>query len=307
MAIVSKPIPLPSKLDYVPPNSDPHQVNQGKERESWYSLADLPVVKSVGMTANDLCYFNFLTRKFPEINWYLYHKVGCRHTTKDGKNYIFSAADRPGVVYLPKLGPPPPAHIITPQKRADRLNAWFGLVIKAGTMVAVAGIETALGCAVSLDDVGKVIVVEASINRLGLGVGAGLGLSFIFISGISSPSQLNGHQEGDWDFNLSLGENWGKLAQGTAKVKKLEPVIQVIRKLGVKTPGQLKKALKDNPDRWIELIKACRSLKDSLGLGSDREPKVFMFDVPFIIPSGGAEVSVFFGVANFYSLWDSDN
>ena len=304
MAIVNEPKPLPSELDYVPPNSDPYQVGSG---DSWYSLADLPVVKSPGMTANDLCNFNFKTRRPPEINWYLYHKVGCRHTTRDGKNYVFSAADRPGIVYLPKLGPAPPPHIITPQtqKPADRLNAWFGLVGKLGTMVVVTGIETVGGVAVSLDDVGKFMAPTASINRLGLGVGVGVGLSFIFISGVTSPSQLNGHQEGDWDFNLSLGENWGKLAKGTVMIKKLEPLIQVIKKMGVKTPDQLKKALKAHPDRWVDLIKAGRSLKESLGLGSDNDPKVFMFDVPFV--SGGTEASVFFGVANFNAVWDSDD
>ena len=40
-----------------------------------------------------------------------------------------------------------------------------------------------------------------------------------------------------------------------------------------------------------------------MGLNSNGEPNVFMFDVPFI--SGGAEVSVFYGLSNFTALHDN--
>ena len=101
MAISKKPDPPPSPLDYVPPNSEAYPVKAG---DSWYTRAERPEVRKAGMTANDLCHFNFKTRKPAEINWYLYHKVGTRKTTKDGKNYVFSNGDSPGWCTCPRSG-----------------------------------------------------------------------------------------------------------------------------------------------------------------------------------------------------------
>lgn len=298
MGIVKKPNPLPSELNYVPENSEPYKVTN---RDSWFTLAERPEAKRAGMSALDLCYFNFKTKKPPEINWYLYNKIGCRISTKNGKNYMFSNGDHPGVVYLPKVGPPPPVNEFVP-KTEPKTNAWFGIGAKAGTQVVVVGIETIFGYVASLDDIGKGMAIGASVNRFGPGVGASGGVCFIYITGVSDPAKLNGHQQGDWDFNLSLGGNWGKMAQATSKAKKLQPLINAIIKLGAKTPGGLKKALSAHPDKWVELIKAGKSVKESLGIDPNGDPNVFMFDVPFI--GAGVEASVFFGVSNFNALWD---
>jgi hypothetical protein len=294
MPITREPRPLPSPLNYVPPGSTPYKVTNN---DSFYTLAERPEVKATGMSANDICYFNFGTRNPPEINWYLYNKVGCRRVTHDGNNYMFSSADQPGVVYLPMARP---ASLPQPE---ERLNAWFGLGAKAGTQFVVVGIETVGGWLFSLDEAGKGMVLTSSVNRVGPGFGAGLGLCFIYVTGVSMPQRLNGWQQGDWDFNLSLGENWGKAAQGMAKVRKLQPLIDFVTKTGARSPKALKWALKAEPDKWIDLIKQVRSLKDSLGIIPNGEPNVFMFDVPFI--SGGAEVSVFFGLSNFNAVYDN--
>ena len=145
MPISKEPKPLPSSLDFTPAGSAPHKVTND---ESWWTLADLPAVKAAGMSARDLCVYNFKTKNPSEINWYLYHKVGCRKGTRDGKNLTFTSADRPGIVYLPKPGPPPPAHEIVRTKPSALASAWFGLVAKAGTQFAVVGIETVSGVAV---------------------------------------------------------------------------------------------------------------------------------------------------------------
>jgi hypothetical protein len=299
MPITHEPKPLPSPLDYVPTSGTPYKV---ATNDSWWTLAERPEVRAAGMTANDLCYFNFKTRKPAEINWYLHHKVGCQLSTRDGKNYVFSSADRPGVVYLPKVGQPPPVTETTPPTVSARTNAWFGIGAKAGTQFVVVGIETLIGYVASLDDLGKGMAITASVNRLGPGVGVGGGLCFIYITGVSSPQKLNGYQQGDWDFNVSLGENWGKVAQSTAKVKKLKPLIDTLTKIGARTPSGLKKALKAEPDKWVELIKSGKTVKDYLGIDPNGEPNVFIFDVPYA--AVGTEVSVFFGVANFDAVWD---
>lgn len=91
MPLVRKPALLPSELAYVPEHGETHIVASG---ESWWTLAELPRVRTLHQTASDLCYYNFRTRDPQEINWYLYHRVGCRRVTRDGKNYMFSDLDR---------------------------------------------------------------------------------------------------------------------------------------------------------------------------------------------------------------------
>jgi len=296
MPIVREPKPLPTPLDYVPPNGIPYDVTS---EDSWDKLAQRQDMRNAGVSSNDLCYFNFKTRHPAEINWYLYHKVGCRHATRDHANYMFSQADSPGVVYLPKAGVILPVH---ETKDEPRMNAWLGIVGKAGTMFVVAGIETVAGAVVSLDDPSKWMAIGASVNRVGIGWGATGGFAFVFITGVDRPEKLNGWQQGDPDFNLALGENWGKMAKSASKLKKIEPVLKAMSKIGAKTPGTLKKLLKTEPNKYVDLVKAVKSIRDYGNLKADGAPEVFMWDVPW--GSGGVEASGFYGLANFNAIWD---
>ncbi|MFL5031696.1 MAG: hypothetical protein ACJ8E1_17640, partial [Xanthobacteraceae bacterium] len=298
MPITHEPKPLPSPIDYVPNQSTPYRVKSG---DSWWTLAEQPQVRAVAMSALDLCYFNFKTRRPPEINWYLRNKVGCRTATKDGKNYTFSASDYPGVIYLPIPASKPPVNEYPQPDPSDRTNAWIGIGGKAGTQFIVVGIETLVGYVASLDDLGKGMAIGASINRLGPGFGASGGFCIIYITGVKNPSQLNGHQQGDWDANLALGPKWSNIAKGGKNATKLKPLIDALRRLGASTPGGLKALLKKNPDKWLDLIKTARTMKDFIGIDPNGEPNVLLIDVPI---SGGAEASVFFGVANYEAMWD---
>jgi len=286
-------------LTYVPAESSPYQVTN---RDNWWVLAERPEVKTAGMTANDLCYYNFKTRSPSEINWYLHYKVGCRRATRDGKNYMFTTGDRPGIVYLPKIGPPPPVKTILPKTTSGQSNAWFGVAGNAGTQFVIVGIDTLEGFVASLDDVGKGMAIHATTNRVGPGWGASGGVNFVYVTGISAPGELSGHQQLDPDFNLALGPNWGKVGKGAAKIKKLQPLIDVVKKIGAKSPSGLKKALGTDPDKWVELIKAGRSVKEYLGIDPHGEANVFTFSVPFL--GAGVEASVFYGLSNFEAVWD---
>lgn len=87
--------PLPQ--NFRPKDGRPYRVKNG---ESWTSIAN-----SAHIDVWKLIEFNFRTRNPDEVNWYLRRNVGCRRTTADGRNYIFSSDASPGVVYLPPIGP----------------------------------------------------------------------------------------------------------------------------------------------------------------------------------------------------------
>ena len=124
------------------------------------------------------------------------------------------------------------------------------------------------------------MAITASVNRLGPGWGASAGVAAVYIVGVSSPSELNGHQQGnsgdwdDWEFNLAFGPNWGKLAKGAAKSERLRPFIEALRKIGAKTPSGFKRALKANPDQYKTLVDVCGSLNEVLGITHASEPNV---------------------------------
>ena len=109
MPVIEK---VPAKVlptSFVPSGGRPYRVKDG---DSWWTVA-----KTVGVPPLDLVHFNFGTRQPAEINWYLGHRVGCRKTTADGKNYVFSSTASPGVIYLPPASsttPPSPPLRTTP-------------------------------------------------------------------------------------------------------------------------------------------------------------------------------------------------
>lgn len=84
------PIPRGSPLD--------GQSYKVKDNDSWASIA-----RQHNMDAWELIEFNFKTRDPAEINWYLCHFVGCKKQTHNGKNWLFSSTDTPGIIYIPRV------------------------------------------------------------------------------------------------------------------------------------------------------------------------------------------------------------
>jgi hypothetical protein len=303
MPLEAKPNPMPSALDYVPPLSEPYKVLSS---DSWWTLAEKPGPLAAGLSALDLCYFNFRTRKPTEINWYLRNKVGCKTATSDGKNFKFSMADNPGIVYLPVVGVSPPAaeYPIPIEPAPDPTflsDVWMGVGVKAGSMIVVVGIDTMGGVLISLDASMRYAGVSGEVNRLGLGAGVGGGAVILIATGVTDPSQIHGLQSLAGDFNVSLGAKWGHFAK-LGKMRKLQPFVDAFMKIGAKTPGSLKAALKSNPDNWINLYKNSASLKDALGVGPNDPPSLMVLDMPFV--GAGTEVSLFYGLTTL-TLLDS--
>lgn len=63
------------------------------------------IAKQAGITWQQLAQFNWKTSDPRHINEALHDLVGCRHKTKDGKNYIFTSDDDPGIVNVPIKSP----------------------------------------------------------------------------------------------------------------------------------------------------------------------------------------------------------
>ncbi len=293
MPILREPKPLPSPLDYIPPESEAHKVKQG---ESWWTLADLPGPRSKDLSAGDLCFFNFRTRKGAEINWYLRNKVGTSRTTHSGKNYVFSWSDTPGIVYLPKVGAQPP---VTETERRLDTQIWIGLAGKAGTTFVVPGTETIVGICMSVDDTDRWMSVTGSGSRLGAGFGASGGAAIMIVGGVKRPGQLNGHMQGEVDFNVALGAKFGKAVKAATAGKKFEPLVRFITRVGAKTPDGLRKALLNDPDKKADLIKLIKTNKEAWGL-TKGEPNVLFVDLPFA--GGGTEISLYYAVTEFHAF-----
>ncbi len=305
---------MPAKVDleYRPSDGAPYKVTS---TDDWWKLAARPEVIAAGIDALGLCAYNFGTRVPAEINWYLRNKVGCVSCTADRKNYKFSLADSPGIIYLPKAKtgvvppsprPPQPG---TPPAGKLRLNSWIGIGAKFGSTVIIMGIEQMTGFIVSIQDLVntesniRASVLNAETTRIGIGVGASGGACIIYATGVANAGELNRLMTGGGDFNLALGGNAGaffKAGKNAAKIRKLKPLIDVLIRIGAKTPGALNSALKA-PDKLGDLYKAVTGLRDTLADEAvDAEPSVLVMDVPGL--SGGTEAALFHAVTEFRTL-----
>lgn len=69
-----------------------------RDGDNWWTLQKLFGLRD----AWSLIRYNFATSDPAEVNWYLREYLGCTKTTPDGKNYCFSTAAKPGLLYLPR-------------------------------------------------------------------------------------------------------------------------------------------------------------------------------------------------------------
>src|SRR6266851_4252821 len=63
------------------------------------------LAKKQGITWQQLAQFNWGTSQPKQINECLHEFVGCKHKTKNGKNYFFTSIDSPGLVNIPVKSP----------------------------------------------------------------------------------------------------------------------------------------------------------------------------------------------------------
>lgn len=287
--------PAAPDLNYVPTGSIPYKV---QSQDDWWKLAAKDQVKAAGLNALQLCAFNFKTSVPAEINWYLYHKVGCRKATPDRKNFMFHSDAAPGIVYLPVLDTG--QTVIIGQPPAEKpLKMWFGLGEKHGGILGISGKENINGVMFAAHRFPECMGFMSEGWRVGPGLGGGIGLTGIIVTGMDQHNELNGYvKPADWDFNISIGFNAGK----AAKLGKLAPAVKFFKSLNVgKVATFVAKMEKIGADaeKSAELFKQLRGLKESLGM-DENQFDVFAFDIPFV--PGTLEVSFFYVASEYRSL-----
>ncbi len=96
--MASKPIVKKPSQPVAFPPADHLRAYRVRQGDNWWSLQRQFNLRDPW----DLIRYNFATRDPAEVNWYLREYVGCTKTTSDGKNYCFSDAAKPGLIYLPR-------------------------------------------------------------------------------------------------------------------------------------------------------------------------------------------------------------
>ncbi len=101
----------------------------------------------------------------------------------------------------------------------DHYQNWFGVGIKGGGTIGVAGFETMEGYVANLGYPQHQHELNLSSLRLGLGLGASVGMTAILVFNCGNIQNLNETQSEDWSINISYGEKWSDIVKALANLK----------------------------------------------------------------------------------------
>ncbi|HWB04021.1 MAG TPA: hypothetical protein VG796_13420 [Verrucomicrobiales bacterium] len=269
-----------------------------KDGDSWVSLA-----AEWGLDVWSLIYFNFRTYDPKEVNYYLGEYVGCVLPTADRKNWCFSSAAEPGIIYRPleKAGPvkgdpvrnppmPMPGPVDDPMKSHGTGN-WVGVGVKGGGHIVLGGVESTLLFCISLDDYRDWMILNVTAGRVGPGLGASGGLVVAGIGNCYDPNNMKGWPVGGYDFQLAVGAKWGSLMKVAAKAG---PLVEAI-KYGGNARSLINKSV-FHLARRAQIVNEVKNGLGALGLfpkEKDYNLSVNVVDIP--IAGVGAELSAYYG------------
>src|ERR1051325_9022764 len=91
----------PDTIEYTPYTE--YHVKSGDTLEN--------IAQKNGLKGQDITTYNFGTTTPSEVDTSLHEYVGCTERSEDGKRYVFSDDDVPGILYIPK--PPKPFALST--------------------------------------------------------------------------------------------------------------------------------------------------------------------------------------------------
>ncbi len=279
-----------------PAKSSPYRVKDG---DSWGSLA-----AEWGVDVWSLINFNFRTYEPTEVNYYLGEYVGCVLPTADRKNWCFSSAADPGIIYRPleKAGPvkgdpvnyppmpgPPPVED-DPMKRPGSGN-WVGIGVKGGGHIILAGVESTLLFCISLDDWRDFMILNITSGRVGPGLGASGGLVIAGIGNCFDPRNLRGWPVSGMDFQLAVGPRVGSYLKVVSKV---DPLYQAIRYGGNARTLVTREVF--TPKLCERIVNEVKNGIGALGLfpkEGNYDLAINVVDIP--VAGGGEEVSIYYG------------
>jgi hypothetical protein len=290
---VSKPLNEVGRA--APAKSASYRVKDG---DSWVSLA-----AEWGVDVWSLINFNFRTYDPKEVNWYLGEYVGCVLPTADRKNWCFSSAASPGIIYRPleKAGPvkgdpvnnppmPVPGPVDDPMKNHGSGN-WVGIGVKGGGHVIIAGVETTMLFCISLDDYRDYMILNINAGRIGPGLGASGGLVVAGIGNCYDPANLRGWPVSGFDFQLAVGLKWGSLMKVAGKAG---PLLDAL-KFGGNAKSYINKGV-FNLAKREQIVNEVKNGKEALGLfpgEGEYDLAINVVDVPIL--GGGEELSAYYG------------
>lgn len=101
----------------------------------------------------------------------------------------------------------------------DYFQHWFGVGIKGGGTIGIAGFETMEGYVSNLGYPRHSHELNLSSMRLGLGLGASVGMTAILIFNCGNIQNLHDTQAEDWSINISYGEKWSDIVKGLGNIK----------------------------------------------------------------------------------------
>lgn len=231
---------IPKKLlakEYTPPHTVAYKVQDG---DSWISLA-----RRHNMDAWDLIYLNFQTHSPAEVNWYLKNYVGCKKTTRDRKNWMFSSDASPGIIYVPMRVMEMPPLVITAKAPSSSKyrKIWVGLGKSHSGDLFVVGAHDLTGKVYNLGWDEESDLKNAVININGYKFGPGLGASvnavFIIAHGYEKASEMKG-VSGGLDFDVAIGAKLGDFLKGVKGLGKAIDTIEKYKKLRYLTENAIK-------------------------------------------------------------------
>lgn len=110
----------------------------------------------------------------------------------------------------------------------ESLHSWFGVGVKGGGILAVAGFETMEGYISCVGMPSHTHSMNMSYMRLGLGLGGGAGLCLIFVYNSINPKALDNTNDSTWSVNIALGPKWSAIASALAKSKIFELAPEIV-------------------------------------------------------------------------------
>lgn len=262
----------------------------GKHWDDWVSVA----VKDGWSNPRDFVAFNFNTKDPKEINWYLYHFVGCRISNDGNKNLSFKYA-KPGIVYTRKnhfaIDIPPVKVLPKPVKPLfTRGMTWVGIGGKVGGMNFTEGNSSAVAYMVNVTDQNSRFFLTMDTRRTGWGAGASVSTIGVMVTGLYDPRDVRHAPGGAIDFDVAIAGKWGSVAKGLKTVPRLGAMARAAASLRhIKSPSTLASFVTGAKSVWT-------------AAGADFEStdlKVTVVDLPI---GAGLEGSLYWGESKYRAL-----